>query len=97
MKGNVVSFDRLDPVHAYTPVCTHACVPLMKVTWHRAQQPVELGLSCKDSAAGIKRTLTVVPNAVLDLHTLVPGCTFRGRNTFTLITSIVNHDVFLSY
>lgn len=39
---------------------THACV-------HSA----ELGLSCKDSAARIKRTLTVVPNAALDLYILV--------------------------
>lgn len=40
----------------------------------------EVGLLGEDSAARIKRTLTVVPNTALDLYIPVPGCTFRGGN-----------------
>lgn len=57
----------------------------------RAQDSVEVGLSCKDSAARIKRTLTVEPKAALDLNTLVPGRTFKAGNLLSLITSDVDH------
>lgn len=40
----------------------------------------EVGLLGEDSAARIKRTLTVVPNAPVDLYIPVPGCTFKGGN-----------------
>lgn len=49
-----------------------------------ASDSLELGLPCKDSAARIKRTLTVVPNAASDLHTPVPGRTFRGDETIVI-------------
>lgn len=49
-----------------------------------ASDSLELGLPCKDSAARIKRTLTVVPNAASDLHTPVPGRTFRGDETIII-------------
>lgn len=49
-----------------------------------ASDSLELGLPCKDSAARIKRMLTVVPNAASDLHTPVPGRTFRGDETIVI-------------
>lgn len=61
-----------------TPTYAHACVPLMNATRRKTRD--EVGLLGEDSAARIKRTLTVVPNAPLDLYIPVPGCTFKGGN-----------------
>lgn len=61
-----------------TRTYAHACVPLMNATRRKTRD--EVGLLGEDSAARIKRTLTVVPNAPLDLYIPVPGCTFKGGN-----------------
>jgi len=42
MKGKVVSFDRLDPVHVYTHI--YACISLMNVTWHMQRHTTQLNL-----------------------------------------------------
>lgn len=56
--------------HVHAQTCMHTTDDCNLA--HAKTQQSELGLSWKDLAAGIKRTVTAVLNAALDLYILVP-------------------------